>query len=447
MRKKIRRLIRLISPFILLTLTVALIGGCGGGEVNDTGIIEKTFPNGFKLVLKENHASQMITSIVLVNAGSKYESDSTNGFTHFLEHLNFDGTATKSRIDINEGVKNHGGYINAFTNKDATTYLILMPSEYIDFGLDVQSDQLFGSVFPQDEYEKERKVVTEEIRKDYDDISYRVEMFNDSIVYAGTPYQRTVLGSPGTIAKVSRQAVINYYKSQYTPENMLAIAIGDFNADSMIALYDKYFGNRPKGGKGMEVHFSYKFPASDSVYYRKTDTKTNFINITYPAPLYTEKDYYAFDMLARYLNADEASPLYIALTKGDKPLIQSLSVNLDTKKEFTNLVVSVMTNDAKNTDEIIKRTNEVFKNIIEEGIEKEDLDRFIVKAKVGEYLLEERLHYWGIMKAELLAVGGFDFVNNYIDNLSKVTPDDLQSAVQKYFSNIKYVATAVVSKS
>ena len=149
-------------------------------------------------------------------------------------------------------------------------------------------------------------------------------------------------------------------------------------------------------------------------------------------------------MLTMILNANETSPLYKALTEGEKPLIQSLSVSLDTKTEFTNMVVSAMTDDAANADEILKITNKSLQDMTSQTIDPEELNRFIVKAKVDEYLLEERLHYWGIIKAPYLAVGGYGFVKSYIDNLSAVTPEEVRKAAATYLSDLKYIATAVV---
>jgi predicted Zn-dependent peptidase len=152
-------------------------------------------------------------------------------------------------------------------------------------------------------------------------------------------------------------------------------------------------------------------------------------------------------MLVQYLDANETSPLYSTLTEGEKPLIQSLSVYLDTKKEFTNLIVSVMTDDKNNVDEIINRTNAVLEVFTQSEIPEEELNRFITKAKVDEYLLEERLHYWGIMKAALLAVGGYDFVDQYVDRLNNVTPPSIKKSATEYFSDMRFVATAVVPQA
>ncbi|MCC6962309.1 MAG: insulinase family protein, partial [candidate division Zixibacteria bacterium] len=98
-----------------------------------------TFENGLQAIFVENHSSPMITSIVFVNAGARYENEFNNGATHFLEHLLFNGTKTKSQEQLDDLIERHGGYINAFTRKDLTAYLVLMPTEYIDYGLDVQS--------------------------------------------------------------------------------------------------------------------------------------------------------------------------------------------------------------------------------------------------------------------------------------------------------------------
>ncbi len=85
-----------------------------------------TLDNGMEVILKENHAVPLISSVVVVRAGSKFENDKNNGFTHLLEHMLFNGTETKTREDINEGIKNYGGYINAFTRQEMTGYLVVM---------------------------------------------------------------------------------------------------------------------------------------------------------------------------------------------------------------------------------------------------------------------------------------------------------------------------------
>ena len=150
----------------------------------------------------------MIAYLIYVNAGSKYETDFNNGVTHFLEHLLFDGTKKRKREEITEGIESRGGYINAFTRKDLTCYMVLMPKDFIEFGMDVQSDMLFNSIFLDSELAKERKVVIEEIKKDQDNIDTQVEDFFASRAYSGTPYSRTVLGYENIIATIPKQEIV-----------------------------------------------------------------------------------------------------------------------------------------------------------------------------------------------------------------------------------------------
>jgi zinc protease len=192
-----------------------------------------TLDNGLQVILKENHSSPLISSVVVVKAGSKYEDDKNNGFTHLLEHMLFNGTENRTREDINEGIKDYGGYINAFTRQEMTGYLVVMPAEFIEEGLDIQSDQLFNSILPADEFPKERDIVVEEIKKDSDVESNVAYDYFNSVVFKGTPYARPVIGYEETIRNVTRDEVMAYYKKYYVPNNMIAFVTGDFESDAM----------------------------------------------------------------------------------------------------------------------------------------------------------------------------------------------------------------------
>jgi len=95
--------------------------------------VQITLDNGLVVVLKPNRSTPLVSGMICVRAGSKFEDESNNGFTHFLEHLLFNGTKTKSRLEFNEGFKNHGGYNNAFTQKDLTAYLFVIPTEFNEY--------------------------------------------------------------------------------------------------------------------------------------------------------------------------------------------------------------------------------------------------------------------------------------------------------------------------
>lgn len=401
-----------------------------------------TLDNGMKVILKESHAAPLISSVIIVKAGSKFESESNNGFTHLLEHMLFNGTKTKSRKEINEGVQDFGGYINAFTRQEMTGYLVVMPRDFIEYGMDIQSDQLFNSILPAEEFPKERDIVVEEIKKDNDVVGNIAYDYFNSVIFAGTPYARPVIGYEKTIRNVTRDEVMKYYKEYYVPNNMTAFISGDFDTDEMKKLVDKYYGRVPKGAVPALREFTISPPYGAGINIKSYPTKVSYIDISFPGPLYSDPDYYAYDVLAQYLNS-EASPLSNALTGGDDPLALSVSVDLDIQSEFTMMNISIKTNKPDNIDRIVQETLKVLKETTGKEFSEADIRRVVVPNKVNEIKLEEKLHYYGIMKAPYLATCGYEFLEFYTDNLSKVKPGDVGAVALKYFDKPDYVACAL----
>jgi len=404
-----------------------------------------TLDNGMEVILKENHAVPLISSVVVVKAGSKYENDQNNGFTHLLEHMLFNGTETRTREDINEGIMNYGGYINAFTRQEMTGYLVVMPKEFINEGLDIQSDQLFRSILPAAEFPKERNIVAEEIKKDNDVESSVAGDYFNSVVFAGTPYARPVIGFENTIRNVSRDEVMKYYKEYYVPNNMMAFVTGDFETDKMLDLIEKYYGSVPAGKPPKHAEFQISPPWGSEINIKEFPSKLTYINISLPGPLYSDPDYFAFDILSQYLNS-ETSPLNKALVSGDSALATDISVSLDMEKEYSMMSISIQTNSPANIAPIVKTAIEVLRGLPGKAFTADDVRRVVVPNKASEIKLEEKLHYYGIMKAPVLAIAGYKFLENYIGYLSQVTPGDMDDAARRYFANPKYVACALAAK-
>lgn len=403
--------------------------------------------NGMKVILKEKHANPLISSMIYVNAGSKYESDYNNGVTHLLEHLLFDGTKRRTREQISEEMKSRGAsFFNAFTRKELTCYLVIMPKEFIEDGLDIQSDMLFNSIFSDSELAKERNIVIEEIKKDEDTPDYQVEKFFDSQAYAGTPYARPVIGYENIIATIPKEDIVQYYQTYYKPNNMVILLIGDFETDKMLKSVEKYFGNIPVKPLPPLEKIVYTPPEDRIVKYKETDTKNCYLNLSFKAPHFTDPDYFAFDLLARILSSGETSPLYQALTQGKEPLIIDLSASLETQKEFSTLNISILTDSAQKIDRILAVTNETLKNLARKKLDPLTVKNTIVSTKADLYLQEEKLYIYGMTVASMLVNCGYDFLESYIPNLEKVTPEKIQRVSQKYFSEPKYIATAVVPK-
>lgn len=433
------------KSLILTILTMTVLTGSLFAGLPATRV---TYDNGFEAIFVENHASPMITSIVFVNAGARYENELTNGSTHFLEHLLFDGTREYTEEQLDDLIERHGGYINAFTRKDLTAYLVLMPTEYIDYGLEVQSEQLFHSIIPEDKVDKERKIVIEEIRMGDDNVDDMVDRFNNSIVYAGTPYARPVLGYEQLIAQMPRDEIFKYYREYYAPNNMVALVIGDFQTEEFINRYSTYFGTPSRRQLPPQQKFTVTIPAGKKIVRKEMDAKQCYLNFTSNAPLHSDPDYYAFYILDDLLNDESLSPLYAALRTGENPLAQSLNTSIYTQKDFTHFTVSVNCDDPGKVDQIISTLNNTMQQTLANWQpEQASLDAIVVSEKTNEIYLREKLHYYGFMVAPLMVAAGYDFIDHFTANLAKVKAADVARVAKKYFQQYDYVATVVTPKT
>jgi zinc protease len=399
--------------------------------------------NGMQVILKENHASPMVASVIFVQSGSKYESTYENGITHFLEHLLFDGTTNMSREKLDRSITDLGGYINAFTRKDETAYLVLLPKQYIQFGMAVQADMLFNSIFPDSEMTKERKVVIEEINRDADAPNAPADAYFTDMAYAGTDYSRPVLGYKAFIENIPRAAVVEYWKKYYRPSRMTTLIIGDFNADTMKAAVESVFGaisDTPDNATAVN-------PGKETItggtrYDTTAAVASTFINFSFAAPAFGDSSFLAIDMLARYLDLADISPLKRDLMGAD-PLATDVTVSFVPYDGFSRLEVSIVSDKPAMRDSIV---GTVIRNIA--AISKASIDTSVlagIKTSLKcEYVLtSEKLHYYGFMIAPQLPVTGWDFVENYPNLLSKIDWPACQKAAGTWFTDPRYIVTTV----
>ena len=423
-----------LAAFLFLCLNTQAHG------IRQNKALTYNLPNGMRAILIEKHANPVVASMIYVKAGSKYETDFNNGITHFLEHLLFDGTKNQSRIDITETIENKGGYINAFTQKDLTAYMVVMPKEFIQVGIKTQADMLFGSIFPEAELSKERKIVIEEIKKEKDNVEEQVSDFFESQVFANTPYARPVLGCENIISTITKDEIIDYYHTYYKPNNMIALVIGDFDADEMLGLLQENFGDISPQVLPPKSKNDYSAPKEIVVKQKELPTKNCYVNICFDGPLYSNPDFYAFDVLSKILGGEQSSPLNRTLIGGQRSLATQVSVDLDMQEEFTKLKIYIMTDSTEKVEAILRTTSQVLDLFSQTPPQKDKLNGILVSAKTEDYLLEERLHFFGMVKAGTIVNAGYDFLENYIPHLEKVQPKDVQRVAKRYLYQAPYIA-------
>ncbi len=433
----------LIMTGFILTILI-LIAGCAK-DTKPADVSEKRYhlKNGMEIILKPNHASPMITSMIFVKAGSKYEDRYNNGLTHFLEHLLFNGTATRTQEEIEKGVERLGGYINAFTRKDFTAYLVLMPREYIEYGMATQADMLFNSVIPEERLPKERGIVCEEIKMGNDAEGAPAEAFFEESAYAQTPYARPIIGYETIISNIPREAIIDYYKRFYAPDRMMTLIIGDFEIAEMEKTVERVFGGFTADERPPLPEIVYEPIKGIKLHEVSAPVQSTYINLSLEAPRFSDSGWFACNLIADYLGDEEISPLIRALKGGEQTLATDVNVELDTREEFSRINIGIIANGSESIGSIITACNDVFANLIRnlppEGI----INGYKISRRCNDIYLSEKLHYYGFMIAPLLAITGWDFFEKIGENIESVSISDIEWALQRYLTKPSYVATAV----
>lgn len=226
--------------FITLLLTTLVFA-------NPKGVSIHRLNNGMDILLIENKALPMVGVNMVIKTGSAYETYETSGMSHMLEHLLFNGTTSRTQRELYDAVDLIGGYNNANTGQYYTNFMMVMPAEHQVTGMEIQADMLFNSILPDEKFEKEKGIVLEEIAQS---LSKPATQMDDNLaaeMYQGHALSLPTLGTYATIQHMTRDAVNQYYRSTYLPNNMVLSAIGNFDSASMLEEINRIYGQAAPG--------------------------------------------------------------------------------------------------------------------------------------------------------------------------------------------------------
>ncbi|VBB08039.1 Hypothetical protein LUCI_3304 [Lucifera butyrica] len=204
---------------------------------------KSVLPNGIRIVSETIPYVKSVTLGIWVNTGSRYEEEDNHGVSHFIEHLLFKGTLSRSAKDIAEQVDAVGGQLNAFTAKEYTCYYMKILDTHTELAMDILSDMLCFSKFDPADIEREREVVMEEINMYEDSPDELVHDLYLDHVWPGHTLGRNILGTVQSVKELNRTKVLEYYRRFYTPDNMVIAAAGNITHEGVTALAERFFGS------------------------------------------------------------------------------------------------------------------------------------------------------------------------------------------------------------
>lgn len=208
---------------------------------------ERTLPNGLTVLIREDHAAPVVAIVTHVKAGYFDEPDKLVGISHVLEHMFFKGTARRGVGEIAQETKGAGGYVNAGTIYDYTSYYTVLPASSLEMGLDIQSDALKHSQIDEDELARELLVIIQEARRKLDNPSAVATETLYEEMFDAHPMRRWRIGREEELRRLRREDVWSYYRGLYRASNVILVVAGDVDPERSLALVERLYGDMAGG--------------------------------------------------------------------------------------------------------------------------------------------------------------------------------------------------------
>jgi len=414
--------------------------------------------NGLQYVFQQRKDTGVVALQIWVKAGSKYEDQKIAGITHFIEHLIFKGTEKVKANEMASRIESLGGVVNAYTSYDNTVYHIIVPSRAFEEGFELLVDAVRNPAFPEEEIEKERKVVLEEIKMGEDDPQRKLfkELFSTS--YREHPYGRPIIGYEDTVKSINRDEILNYFKKYYVPDNMAIVIAGDFDPKTADVLIKKHFYEKNIQSKTTGIDninknsFETDEDGKDSK--KKSDVNENIIErnvkesylaIAYRIPSIVDKDTPALEVLGTILGEGESSRLQERL-KYKKGIVTNSATYLFTPKE-EGLFVIFSTLKEKDYKTTVKAIDEELIRIMTEGVTEWEMTKaknmikasFVYAAETVQGIARQLGNYQTLTGDPL-------FVEKFLSDVDQVSVDDIKNMLQKYMIGQNKTIVALLPK-
>ncbi len=206
-----------------------------------------TLSNGLTVLSVSDPNSESVSAGIWVRAGGRSETALSSGYSHFLEHMLFKGTPTRTPLDITRSIEGHGGYLNAYTQEESTCYYVRLPCEYLEEGVDVLSDMYINSLLSDAELEREREVILEEIKMYQDLPHYLVQEKLQAAMFKEHALGRPLTGSEETLHPVDNKILSEYKNSYYRPGSTVMAFAGRVEHEECVKCVEARFGALPRG--------------------------------------------------------------------------------------------------------------------------------------------------------------------------------------------------------
>lgn len=346
----------------------------------------KQYSNGLRLVACKQDNIYTVSLGVFVDVGCVKEDATTNGYSHFIEHLLFKGTKKRTARQINEEIDSIGADLNAFTSRDSTCFYTKSLADDLEKCVDILSDMYFNATFPQEEMDKERKVVLEEIKMCNDTPDDVVADLARQAIFKNQSLGQTILGNKHNIDYCDRHSILEFKQKHYIPQNTVISVCGNFDVEQLDKLVEKYFLQQ-YNGVYLSTEPEPKVNYSTDFLHKFKDVEQCHLQLSFGAFAMSNPSTYAFNLFSTVLGGGGTSRLYQTIREENG---LAYSVYCASSSYLNCGVADVYV--GLSPDSILPACHllqDVLTDIVKNGITQKELDSCKVQTVVSHYMAAE----------------------------------------------------------
>jgi zinc protease len=408
-----------------------------------TDITRATLANGLQIILRENHSAPVASFWVFYRVGSRNEIPGLTGISHWVEHMLFKGTDRFPRGEFDKAVSRAGGIFNGMTSQDWTTYFETFPADRIDLALQVESDRMANCLFDATEAESERTVIISEREGSENSYTYLLSEEVQAAAFVAHPYRHPIIGWKSDLLAMTRDDLVQHYRTWYTPNNALAVAVGDFDPAQMLDAIERAFGSIPPGPDATGRRVTEPEQHSERRVRLHGSDPTAYLALAFHVPGATHADFFPLIVLDAVLSGakglgitggggnNRSSRLYRALVESRLAVDAGTSMRPSIEPELFSFFVTLApgVTHAQIEDALWVEIEKVQSA----GVTAQELTKAIKQTRAQFAYSMESVTYQAYWLGFAEVVASLDWLDTWEERLAAVTSEDVQRVARDYF--------------
>ena len=392
---------------------------------------EFVLDNGLRVIAEYIPHFPSVSVGLWIGAGSMYESEAENGLSHFVEHMLFKSTHKRTTREIAVEMDAIGGQVNAFTSKECTCYYAKVIAEHLERAMDLLSDLLLGAKLEEEEFEKERGVILEEIAMGEDTPEDLVYDLLAEAYFGSHPLSRPILGTHEQIASVTREALAQYRQKHYRPDNTVLAVAGRYDLETLKDMANRYLGSWRAGESTQDA--IEPGVCQGQVITKKKDIEQVHVCLSYPGVSQEDDDLYPMSVMNNLFGGGMSSRLFQKIRE-EMGAVYSVYSYPSTYQSCGTLTIYAGTSP-ESAQAVVDELYAEIRKLMDEGVTDEEFAMAKEQLKVSYVLgLESSSSRMSSIGRNKLLRGRAADPDEVVKKIEAVTKEDVERVIRRTFS-------------